>query len=67
MKIKVSYETWTKMHMFLLQNYCTSSDYKITHSAGVIEIEFLSPRCFELVEHYWQGQYISSDRGGDLS
>jgi len=67
MKIKVSFDTWIKMHKFLLQNYCTSSDYKVSHSGGLVELEFFSSRCFDLVEHYWSEQYIVSDRGGDFS
>jgi len=55
------------MHKFLLQNYCTSSDYKVSHSGGLVELEFFSSRCFDLVEHYWSEQYIVSDRGGDFS
>jgi hypothetical protein len=67
MKIKVSYETWNKMHQFLVQNYCTSSDYRINTSNGIVELEFTSHRCFELIEHYWHDQFIMSDRGGDLA
>jgi hypothetical protein len=66
MKIKVSYETWLKLHQFLMQNYCTSADYTVVNHSGIVEIEFINPRCFELVDHYWGQHFIVSDRGSDF-